>query len=116
MLKKGVNLLVATPGRLLDHMENTQGFLFHNIKMVIIDEADAILKIGFEEEMNKIINLLPKERVTLLFSATMTKKVEDLCRLSLKNPVLVEVGKDTNAATVSNLEQGYVVVDPAKKF
>jgi ATP-dependent RNA helicase DDX18/HAS1 len=75
--------------------------------MLIIDEADAILKIGFEEEMNQIIKLLPKNRVTNLFSATMTKKVEDLCRLSLKNPVLVEV---------QNLEQGYVVIDPAKKF
>lgn len=84
--------------------------------MLIIDEADAILKIGFEEEMNQIIKLLPKERVTLLFSATMTKKVEDLCRLSLKNPVLVEVSKDSNAATVQNLEQGYVVIDPARKF
>jgi len=65
-----------------------------------IDEADAILKIGFEEEMNKIIKLLPKERVTLLFSATMTKKVEDLCRLSLKNPVLVEVAKESTSSTV----------------
>jgi len=70
MLKKGVNLLVATPGRLLDHLENTKGFVFKNMQMLIIDEADAILKIGFEEEMNKIINLLPKERVTGLFSAT----------------------------------------------
>lgn len=62
------------------------------------------------------MKLLPKERVTLLFSATMTKKVEDLCRLSLKNPVLIEVAKDANTATVQNLEQGYVVIDPAKKF
>jgi superfamily II DNA/RNA helicase len=46
----------------------------------------------------------------------MTKKVEDLCRLSLKNPVLIEVSKDSSTSTVSNLEQGYVVVDPAKKF
>lgn len=116
-LKKGVNLLVATPGRLLDHLENTAGFNFSNLQMLIIDEADAILKIGFEEEMNKIIKLLPKERVTLLFSATMTKKVEDLCRLSLKNPVLIEVAKDAQSSTVSNLEQGYVVVkDPSKKF
>ena len=91
---------MATPGRLLDHLENTQGFVFHNLQMLIIDEADAILKIGFEEEMNKIIKLLPKERVTLLFSATMTKKVEDLCRLSLKNPVLVEVAKDSSSSTV----------------
>ena len=116
-LKKGVNLLVATPGRLLDHLENTDGFIFHNLQMLIIDEADAILKIGFEEEMNKIIKLLPKERVTLLFSATMTKKVEDLCRLSLKNPVSIEVAKDSSNSTVANLEQGYIVMkDPAKKF
>ena len=116
MLKKGINLLVATPGRLLDHLQNTPGFVFHNLQMLIIDEADAILKIGFEEEMNQIIKILPKNRVTLLFSATMTKKVEDLCRLSLKNPVLIEVSKEASSATVSNLEQGYVVIDPAKKF
>ena len=116
-LKKGVNLLVATPGRLLDHLENTKGFVFHNIQMLIIDEADAILKIGFEEEMNKIIKLLPTAtRTTCLFSATMTKKVEDLCRLSLNNPVLVEVAKDASSSTVENLEQGYVVCDAAKKF
>ena len=96
--------MVATPGRLLDHLENTKGFVFHNLGMLIIDEADAILKIGFEEEMNKIINLLPKEKTTMLFSATMTRKVEDLCRLSLKNPVLVEVAKDSNQATLSSLE------------
>lgn len=85
--------------------------------MLIIDEADAILKIGFEEEMNKIIKLLPtKTRTTCLFSATMTKKVEDLCRLSLQNPILVEVAKDSQTSTVANLEQGYVVTDPARKF
>jgi len=116
-LKKGVNLLVATPGRLLDHLENTEGFVFHNLQMLIIDEADAILKIGFEEEMNKIIKMLPKERVTLLYSATMTKKVDDLCRLSLKNPVSIEVAKEAANSTVDNLEQGYIVIkDPAKKF
>lgn len=116
-LQKGVNLLVATPGRLLDHLENTKGFVFHNLQMLIIDEADAILKQGFEEEMNKIIKLLPTDRVTQLFSATMTKKVEDLCRLSLKNPVLIEVAKDSATGTVENLEQGYVVVSkPEQKF
>jgi ATP-dependent RNA helicase DDX18/HAS1 len=68
--------------------------------MLIIDEADAILKIGFEEEMNQILKLIPKDRLTLLFSATMTKKVEDLCRLSLKNPVLIEVDKESANSTV----------------
>lgn len=116
-LKQGVNLLVATPGRLLDHLENTKGFVFHNLQMLIIDEADAILKIGFEEEMNKIIKLLPqKTRVTCLFSATMTKKVDDLCKLSLKSPVLIEVAKDSASSTNQSLEQGYVIVDAARKF
>jgi len=59
--------------------------------MLIIDEADAILKIGFEEEMNQILKLLPTERQTALFSATQTKKVNDLIRLSLKNPVLLGI-------------------------
>ena len=59
-LSKGVNLLLATPGRLLDHLQNTKGFVFKNLKMLIIDEADRILEVGFEEEMHKIISLLPK--------------------------------------------------------
>lgn len=58
-LAKGVNLLVATPGRLLDHLQNSKGFVFKNLKALIIDEADRILEIGFEEEMRKIIRLLP---------------------------------------------------------
>lgn len=116
MLKKGVNLLVTTPGRLLDHLEHTDGFVFHNLKMLVIDEADAILQVGFEEEMQKILKLLPKKRQTVLFSATQTKKVEDLCRLSLRDPVIVDVAHDAMAATVSNLEQGYVVIDEDKKF
>lgn len=56
----GVNLLVATPGRLLDHLQNTRGFLYNNLKCLIIDEADRILQIGFEEEMRQIIKILPK--------------------------------------------------------
>ena len=116
LLKKGINLLVSTPGRLLDHLENTEGFVFHNLKMLIIDEADAILKIGFEEEMTKILKLLPKTRQTLLFSATQTRKVEDLCRVSLRDPVMLEVSKSAIAPTVSNLEQGFVKIAGDSKF
>jgi ATP-dependent RNA helicase DDX18/HAS1 len=58
-LVKGVNLLVATPGRLLDHLENTKGFVYRNLRALVIDEADRILEIGFEEEMKKIIAILP---------------------------------------------------------
>lgn len=116
MLKKGINLLVGTPGRLLDHLENTDGFVFHNLKMLIIDEADAILKIGFEEEMNKILKLLPKDRQTVLFSATQTKKVEDLCRVSLKDPYMVEITNKSAAPTVASLEQGFVKIESDLKF
>lgn len=59
-LAKGVNLIVATPGRLLDHLQNTKGFVFKNIKALVIDEADRILEVGFEEEMKQIIKILPK--------------------------------------------------------
>lgn len=60
-LAKGVNLIVATPGRLLDHLQNTQGFVFKNLKALIIDEADRILEIGFEDEMRQIVKILPKD-------------------------------------------------------
>lgn len=74
-LTKGVSLLVATPGRLLDHLQNTKGFLVRNLACLVVDEADRILEVGFEEEMRQIMKLLPRERQTALFSATQTTKV-----------------------------------------
>lgn len=74
-LVKGVNLIVATPGRLLDHLQNTKGFVYSNLACLVIDEADRILEIGFEEEMRQIVRILPKDRQTMLFSATQTTKV-----------------------------------------
>lgn len=59
--KLGINVLVATPGRLLDHLQNTPDFLYKNLQCLVIDEADRILDIGFEEELKQIINLLPSE-------------------------------------------------------
>lgn len=114
-LTRGVNILIATPGRLLDHMQNTKGFLYKNLLVFVIDEADRILEIGFEEEMNQIIKLLPKKRQTCLFSATHTSKVEDMVRLSLTNPVFVQAcSKDV--ATVATLEQGYVLCEAENRF
>ncbi|PSN51414.1 putative ATP-dependent RNA helicase pitchoune [Blattella germanica] len=83
-LSKGINILVATPGRLLDHLQNTPDFLYKNLQCLVIDEADRILDIGFEEELKQIINLLPKRRQTMLFSATTTHKTEALTKLALK--------------------------------
>jgi ATP-dependent RNA helicase DDX18/HAS1 len=116
-LAKGVNILVCTPGRLLDHMQNTQGFNFQRLQMLVIDEADRILDIGFEEDMHHIVKMLPKERQTVLFSATQTRKVEDLARLSIKDtPIYVGVHDDAVAATVETLQQGYVVCPADKRF
>merc|ERR1712060_74130 len=108
--------MVATPGRLLDHMQNTKGFVFHNLVNLTIDEADRILEVGFEEGMNMIIKLLPAKRQTALFSATQTRKVADLARLSLSKPVFVEVKAANNVTTVSGLTQGYVVCPAARRF
>ncbi|KAL3897924.1 MAG: hypothetical protein SGCHY_003084 [Lobulomycetales sp.] len=116
-LVKGVNLLVATPGRLLDHLQNTQGFNFRNLKVLVIDEADRILEVGFEEEMHRIIKFLPTERQTMLFSATQTTKVEDLARVSLKKaPLYINVDEKKDVATADGLEQGYVVCESDKRF
>nr|CAD7462876.1 unnamed protein product [Timema tahoe] len=116
-LSKGINILVATPGRLLDHLQNTPEFIFKNLQCLIIDEADRILEIGFEEEIKQIINLLPKRRQTMLFSATSTSKTEGLLKLALKKePVYVGVDDLKDKATVEGLEQGYVVCPSEKRF
>lgn len=117
-LEKGVNLIVATPGRLLDHLENTKGFVFRNLKALVIDEADRILEIGFEEEMKKIIKILPNDdRQSMLFSATQTTKVQDLARISLRpGPLHVDVDKEEATSTVSTLSQGYVVCPSDRRF
>jgi len=116
-LIKGVNLVVATPGRLLDHLQNTKGFVVKNLGVLVIDEADRILEVGFEEEMRQIVKLLPKDRQTMLFSATQTSKVEDLARLSFKKkPIYVGVDDSLAHSTREGLEQGYCVVPGDKRF
>lgn len=116
-LAKGINILVATPGRLLDHLQNTQGFMYKNLQCLVIDEADRCLDVGFEEEMKQIVKLLPKRRQTMLFSATQTRKTEDLARIALKKePLYVGVDDDREMATVDGLEQGYVVCPSEKRF
>lgn len=117
-LTKGVNLLIATPGRLLDHLQNTEGFIFKNCKALVIDEADRILEVGFEDEMRQVVKILPKEeRQTMLFSATQTTKVEDLARISLRpGPLYINVDHRKEHSTVEGLEQGYVICDSDKRF
>uniref|UniRef100_A0A131XJI9 ATP-dependent RNA helicase n=1 Tax=Hyalomma excavatum TaxID=257692 RepID=A0A131XJI9_9ACAR len=116
-LAKGVNFLVATPGRLLDHLQNSSEFVYKNLQCLIIDEADRILDIGFEEEMKQILRILPKRRQTMLFSATLTKKTEDLVKVALKSePLYIGLDENKEQATVEGLEQGYVVCPSDKRF
>ncbi|KAK9875062.1 hypothetical protein WA026_005862 [Henosepilachna vigintioctopunctata] len=116
-LGKGINILVATPGRLLDHIEHTPNFMYKNLQCLIIDEADRILDIGFEEDLKKIVKLLPKRRQTMLFSATETKKTKSLANLALKKePIYVGVDDSKETATVTGLEQGYIVCPSEKRL
>uniref|UniRef100_A0A7N0SVQ7 ATP-dependent RNA helicase n=1 Tax=Kalanchoe fedtschenkoi TaxID=63787 RepID=A0A7N0SVQ7_KALFE len=116
LLVKGINLLVATPGRLLDHLQATKGFIYKNLQFLVIDEADMILEQNFEEAMQQILSILPKERQTALFSATQTEEVRDLASLSLKNSVYISVDCGRKSSTNSGLEQGYCVVPCEKRF
>ncbi|TDG52274.1 hypothetical protein AWZ03_001104 [Drosophila navojoa] len=116
-LSKGINILVATPGRLLDHLQNSPDFLYKNLQCLIIDEVDRILEIGFEEELKQIINLLPKRRQTMLFSATQTERIDALSKLALKKePIYVGVHDNQETATVEGLEQGYIVCPSEKRL
>merc|ERR1711963_78117 len=104
---------------LLDHLQNTKDFLFKNLQCLIIDEADRILDVGFEEEMKRIVKLLPKKQQTMLFSATTTKKTEDLVKLALKKEPIyigIEDKQAETSATVTGLEQGYVVCPSEKRL
>ncbi|MCD9645334.1 hypothetical protein HAX54_034189 [Datura stramonium] len=128
-IAKGANLLVGTPGRLLDHLRNTKGFIYKNLKCLVIDEADRILETNFEEDMQQILQTSTKgdisfnsltdekqRRQTALFSATQAKKVEGLARLSLTNPIYIDVDDGRRRVTNEGLQQGYCVVPSARRF
>ncbi|XP_033002149.1 probable ATP-dependent RNA helicase DDX10 [Lacerta agilis] len=111
-----INILICTPGRLLQHMDETSYFHASNLQMLILDEADRILDMGFADTMNAIIENLPEMRQTLLFSATQTKSVKDLARLSLKDPEYIWVHEKAKFSTPATLEQNYVVCELHQKI
>src|SRR5207248_5657226 len=101
-LRRGVDVVVATPGRLLDHMERGN-VSFDDLEVLVLDEADRMLDMGFAPQLNRIVNDIPRYRQTLLFSATMPPEVEALARKYLRRPVVVQVGRrNTNTATVTH--------------
>lgn len=105
-LSRKPHVIVATPGRLLDHLEKTKGFNLRNLKFLVLDEADRLLDMDFKEPITKILNVIPKERRTFLFSATPSKEVEQLQRASLSNPVRVSISN--KITTVDTLLEYYV--------
>ena len=111
-----MNILVCTPGRMLQHLDQTAAFQVEDLKMLVLDEADRVMDIGFESTVNGIIEHLPKNRQTMLFSATQTKKVSDLARLSLKDPEYVSVHEAHSSATPAGLQQNYLITPLPEKL
>ena len=103
ILAKRPHLVVGTPGRLVDHLQNTKGFSVRGVKYLVLDEADKLLNMDFERELDIIVGACPRERNTFLFSATMTSKVKKLQRASLSNPVKVEVSSKYQASLASSV-------------
>jgi ATP-dependent RNA helicase DDX10/DBP4 len=111
-----MNILVCTPGRMLQHMDQTAAFEVDNLQMLVLDEADRIMDMGFQTAVDAIVEHLPKKRQTMLFSATQTKRVSDLARLSLRDPEYVSVHESAASATPTSLQQYYTLTPLADKL
>mmetsp|Transcript_35955 Transcript_35955/g.75190 ORF Transcript_35955/g.75190 Transcript_35955/m.75190 type:complete len:287 (+) Transcript_35955:1182-2042(+) len=116
-IKQGIAIIIATPGRLLDHLKGNKNFLFSNLQLLVIDEADRCLEIGFEEEMYEILKILPKNRQTILLSATQTKNVENLSRISFKKkPIYIGVDDLLETNSIPDIDQNFLVCKPEDRF
>jgi ATP-dependent RNA helicase DDX10/DBP4 len=111
-----MNIVVATPGRMLQHLSQTAAFQVDDLKMLVLDEADRILDMGFQKDVDAIVEYLPKERQTMLFSATQSRKVSDLARLSLQDPEYVSVHAEDKSATPKGLTQNYIICPIEEKM
>ncbi|KAF2152203.1 DEAD-domain-containing protein [Myriangium duriaei CBS 260.36] len=111
-----MNIVVCTPGRILQHLSQTAMFSCDNLRMLVLDEADRIMDLGFQKEVDAIVEYLPPDRQTLLFSATQTKRVSDLARLSLKDPEYISTNTASASATPDTLQQNYIVTPLSSKL
>ncbi|KAF7441074.1 DEAD-box ATP-dependent RNA helicase 35 [Pleurotus ostreatus] len=112
VLNKGLHIVVATPGRLIDMLEKKK-FTFNNCKYLCMDEADRMIDLGFEDDVRNIMSFFKRQRQTLLFSATMPKKIQDFAQQSLIKPILVNVGR-AGAANLDVLQVVEYVKQEAK--
>lgn len=111
-LARNPHVIIATPGRLLDHLKDTKGFNLRKVRHLVLDEADRMLSMDFEEELHQILDNLPEKRQTMLFSATMTSQVQKLQRASLRKDA-VKVQVSVKFQTPKQLVQSYMFI-PAK--
>lgn len=112
-LRDGLDIVVATPGRLEDHLQ--QGTLkLNEIGILVLDEVDRMLDVGFLPPMRRIIAKCPKERQTLFFSATLPPEISELAAFALRDPVRIEIG--ASRSVVSTVKHGVYTVDPSRKF
>ncbi|KAI0915160.1 ATP-dependent RNA helicase DBP4 [Ustulina deusta] len=111
-----MSILVCTPGRMLQHLDSTSGLQVDNLQILVLDEADRIMDMGFKSAIDALVEHLPKQRQTLLFSATQSRKVSDLSRLSLKDPEYIAVHESAAASTPESLQQHYLVTPLASKL
>ena len=112
ILRKGIDVLIATPGRLLD-LHNQKFLSLSNVEILVLDEADRMLDMGFQRDINKIMNLLPRQRQNLLFSATFSKEIKALAKGILNQPVIVEATPGNT--TVDAIIQRVYKVDKSRK-
>lgn len=112
-LKKRPDVVIATPGRFIDHMRNSASFTVETLEILVLDEADRMLEDGFADEINEILATIPKSRQTMLFSATMTQDVDQLIRAGLNKPVRLMV--DAKKQTVSGLVQEFIKMKGGKE-
>lgn len=112
-LRQRPDVIIATPGRFIDHMRNSASFAVETVEILVLDEADRMLEDGFADELNEILTTLPKSRQTMLFSATMTSSVDRLIRAGLDKPVRIQV--DSQKKTVGTLVQEFVRLRPGRE-
>jgi len=112
-LKQRVHVVVGTPGRTFDHIEK-KNLILDDIKYLVLDEADKMLDMGFIDQVESIVSLLPRNRITMLFSATMPEKIEEICNKYMIKPLKIELQIDN--PTVEKISQWYYEVEDSKKF
>jgi len=113
VLRSRPDVIIATPGRFIDHMRNSASFTVDTLEILVLDEADRMLEDGFADELNEILTTIPKSRQTMLFSATMTSNVDKLIRVGLNRPVRLMV--DARKQTVGTLVQEFVRLRPGRE-